>query len=171
MATASPHLLSGLGKQWSPPQFSKDEPRRKFKTTLSQPLASFFGPASQHPDEEKGRSIRSYTRVPTDSDSFLSGGLAAPFDSLNIGLSDDSNGFLDDWRAARDSEEDVTLVDKVLSGLGKVNAEEEPTFAVTKQSDAELWSTALEHAVAGADGKITLRSVKLASLCPHDRES
>ncbi|GAA6022717.1 hypothetical protein JCM11491_003742 [Sporobolomyces phaffii] len=164
MAAASPHLLSGLGKEWSPPQFSKDEPRRKFRPTFTEPLSSYFPPANQHPDEEKGRSIRSLTRVPSDSTAFPydrpRASLAAAFHSINLGLSDDSDAFLDDWAADRSAATAHTDLPRVE--IGPVPPSQD--FPVRNKTDAEIWTAALEHAVAHADGKIGLSHKRLARI-------
>ncbi|GAA5949584.1 hypothetical protein JCM3765_002713 [Sporobolomyces pararoseus] len=172
MATASPHLLSGLGKQWSPPQFSKDERRRKLdrQTSFTAPLLSYFPPAGQHPDEEKGRSIRSITRIPSGSQST---GLAPGLD-FSSGLSDDSEGFLDAYmndrgRVQEEQEEDnetVVEVERLGSAFGdfRLPKEEEvlPVPQTTdRKSEAETWSEALEEAVFQTKGNLGLSHKQL----------
>lgn len=167
MATASPHLLSGLGKQWSPPQFSKDERRNKLdrQTSFTAPLLSYFPPAGQHPDEEKGRSIRSITRVPSNS---YPASLASGLDFSN-GLSDDSEGFLDAYmndqgRVQEDEEEDnetVVEVERLGSAFGDFRMSKEEVLPVShtadRKTEADTWSQALEEAVFQTKGNLVLR--------------
>ncbi|GAA5922974.1 leucine-rich repeat domain-containing protein [Sporobolomyces koalae] len=170
MATASPHLLSGLAKHWSPPQFSKDEPRAKFRQTFSAPLEAYFSSAGQHPDEEKGRSIRSATRVPTNPANLFSqpvGGLAAGF---NIGeLSEDVDGdgaFVDDWandRAVHGAEEEFSQ-EGALQMLDELNLADCDVVTQRVPNDVVDWTKVLAHAVDHCDGNIDLSQKHLTQI-------
>jgi len=164
MATASPHLLSGLAKHWSPPQFSKEEPRIKISKSFNQPLAAYFPPAGQHPDEEKGRSIRSSHAIFSTTQSTGSG--LEPGISFSGGLSDDDE-FLDGYtndRGVVDEEDNVDEVEldseiqRVELGFNNIRLKEELLFSKpTRQGEAATWSQALAQAVEQSDGNIMLR--------------
>ncbi|GAA5835338.1 hypothetical protein JCM3766R1_004759 [Sporobolomyces carnicolor] len=143
MATASPDPLSGFGKGWSPPQFSKDEPRRHrradlFQPTFTEPLCRYY-PPGQHPDEEKGRSIRSAQRL------FSSSSLEGP---LEIDSNDNSDDFFDQWHRDRSlgrGRDNEALPAVVL-----------PTPVRTTRSEIELWSEALTRCIDHAEGRLNL---------------
>ncbi|GAA5870335.1 hypothetical protein JCM16303_001967 [Sporobolomyces ruberrimus] len=162
-------FYSALGKEgWTPPRFSKDEPRRKFKPTFTEPLCSYFPPAGQHPDEEKGRSIRSVTRIPSNpTDFFSSEGGAGLAPGLNFGLSDDSDAFLQEWAAERRASETTTQDEEKESNSGldfsDLSLEEAPKIAV-KRNDAVDWTEVLAHAVDHSDGKIILSHKQLTRI-------
>lgn len=159
MAGASPHILSGLGKDWSPPSFAKDEPRPKWRPTLSSPLHFHFPPAGQHPDEEKGRSIRSTQRTMiVDSPNMFSTtiGLAPAIDLSNGTELNDGDDFVDAWAADGgnldvdgEEEDEITLVSE-FDGF-KLKEESSP-----RKTSEEIWAEALTYAVDHANGTISL---------------
>ncbi|GAA5859680.1 hypothetical protein JCM1840_006405 [Sporobolomyces johnsonii] len=165
MFSTAPHPLSGAAKTWAPPDFSL-ESRRQFKRVSSVPVP-YVPPLQQHPDEEKGRSIRSATRIPSTCTLFAG---RAPVDDVStlsafveteLGLNDDE----DDKFFAGYAQEQATL--RVNSGVVEVQPsaveqeEEEPVFTAPMRVEMVDWTKLLEKAVESADGHIELRDRRL----------
>ncbi|GAA5949076.1 hypothetical protein JCM21900_004850 [Sporobolomyces salmonicolor] len=163
--STAPHPLSGAAKTWAPPDFSL-EARRQFKRVSSVPVP-YVPPLQQHPDEEKGRSLRSATRIPSTSTLFAG---RAPADDVSmlsafveteLGLNDEE----DDKFLAGYAQEQATL--RVNSGVVEVRPsetaqeEEEPVFAAPTRVEMVDWTKLLEKAVETADGDIELRDRRL----------
>lgn len=177
MTTTSVHPLSGFGKAWPVPDFSLEGRRAKASTTL--PVGLFIlgdsrSPSTtlKHPDEEKGRSLRSSSR------STSTNGLFASSDAVNratsfaadgafIQPSFDSVRLPDALLPSSDDDADDSFLDSwVNSGGARAAAAADVDSASAARRSPEpaplawvpsSWTTAIDKAVMNANGCIQLR--------------
>jgi len=154
------HLFGGSAKAWQPPSFSKEEPRQKFKQSFSQPLFASFQLSTTHPDEEKGRSLRSTTRIPSNPTTFFSQPIVGLEEAFELSDDLEDSAFFDSWRADRriDGEGEDNVGDLAQALKVTSTREETETPSRINSNDAVEWTKVLSHAVDNSDGNVDLRS-------------
>ncbi|GAA6058692.1 hypothetical protein JCM10212_003380 [Sporobolomyces blumeae] len=167
-----PHPLSGVAKGFQPPSFAKDEPRprRRLQRTSTEPAPWLPPFQTQHPDEEKGRSIRSPTRVASVQGASLFG--KAVFD----GLSDEDEeerfmeAYTNDHGFSKVTAEVIQVPEHKEESAGEgdlaaqdVENDERPLSPVRNVETVD-WNKVLAHAVLEGDGDIDLSNRLVARI-------
>ncbi|GAA5887601.1 hypothetical protein JCM6882_001467 [Rhodosporidiobolus microsporus] len=181
MATLAAHPFSAASKQWTPPDFSREN--RRPKPSLTSPSFPLSWAQHGHPDEEKGRSFRSSSQTQSTSALFAKaegdvGEEGAPevaliqpahsslFADAAEGEGED-DAFFESWRAdggAGGDEEPGTGGD----------ASDDPTSEAGWFVEKKLprpqplvnWTKVLDDAVFNADGWVDLSGRGLTQV-PH----
>ncbi|GAA5866168.1 hypothetical protein JCM3774_004105 [Rhodotorula dairenensis] len=191
MAATLEHPLSGRNKGWTVPDFSLEARRPKAVATL--PVGQFhLGPPAAplaHPDEEKGRSLRTNTRSASTSGLFASAdsvnrnwsngsSTAATISQPRLGLAppahidgvmprpgdddDDDDALFESWHrdgGARAPADEVAACLDFVEAAPSRYPEPAPLAWVPSS-----WTTAIDKAVMNANGCIQLSGNRLVDI-------